>query len=159
MEVMVARLDSVCKYICEKGGWKVSNLQLQKVLYLAQMIYMGRNDGEPLTQAKFEAWDYGPVEPTVYRKVRMFGSAPIQDVFFEALNFKNESPRKRFLDEACEYLLPLRAGQLVEIIHWNGGAWAKYYEPGIRGINIPNADILREYSDRIRDGNLEDKPH
>ena len=26
--------------ICEHGSWKVTNLQLQKILYLAQMLFM-----------------------------------------------------------------------------------------------------------------------
>ena len=40
-----ARLDSVAKFICESGGWGVSNLQLQKIIYMAQMYYMGSTVG------------------------------------------------------------------------------------------------------------------
>ena len=71
---MTARLDSICKLICESGNWRVTNLQLQKLLYLAHMEYMGATDGQVLTDASFEAWDYGPVEPSVNRRVRMYGS-------------------------------------------------------------------------------------
>lgn len=151
---MAARLDSVCKLICESGDWKVTNLQLQKVLYLAQMVHMGQNGGEPLADAHFEAWDYGPVEPTVYRKVRMFGSGPIQDVFTEARPFKQTDPRRALLKQVCADLLPRRAGELVEITHWKDGAWARHYEAGARGTPIPNADIVAEYHDRIRGGRL-----
>lgn len=148
--LMAARLDSVCRYICEKGDWKVSNLQLQKVLYLAQMVYMGLNDGRKLADGFFEAWDYGPVEPSVYRKVRMFGSGAIRDVFHEARGFKVDDPRRTLLDDVCSDLLKMRPGELVEITHWKDGAWAKHYEPGIRGIPIPDADIAAEYHDRIQ---------
>lgn len=153
---MAARLDSVCKYICERGEWKVTNLQLQKILYLAQMVYMGRNAGQRLVDADFEAWDYGPVEPTAYRKVRMFGSQPIKDVFYEARRFKDDDTRKALLEEVCADLLHRKAGDLVEITHWKGGAWAKHYEPETRGINIPDRDILAEYNDRVRAGTLRD---
>lgn len=147
---MPARLDSVCKFICEVGEWKVSNLQLQKILYLAQMYYMGRHDGALLADAEFEAWDFGPVEPTLYRKVRMFGSKPVQDVFFDARNFKVEDPRRSDLKEVCGDLLRKRPGQLVDITHWPEGAWAKNYVPRIRGIKIPNDDILAEYNRRTK---------
>lgn len=147
--MMLARLDSVCKFICERGNWRVTNLQLQKILYMAQMYYMGRHDGEPLTQARFQAWDFGPVDPSVYKKVRMFGSGPIQDVFFEARPFREDDERRHDLQEVCDSLLPMRPGALVDITHWPNGAWAKYYVPGIKGIEIPNDDIAAEYHARL----------
>lgn len=144
---MTARLDSVCRYICEKGGWKVSNLQLQKLLYLAQMVHLGEH-GERLTDADFQAWDYGPVEPTVYRKVRMFGSGPISDVFYDARAFKADDQRKKSLDLVCDQLLSVTPGRLVDITHWDKGAWVKNYVPGFKGLTIPDADIVAEYHAR-----------
>lgn len=146
---MAARLDSVAKYICEKGRWRLSNLQLQKIIYMAQMVYMGQNAGRRLVDADFEAWDYGPVEPTLYRRVRMFGSSPIGDVFYEALPFNEKDPRRSVLDEVCEELVKLRPGELVDITHWPEGAWAKNYVPGARGIQIPDTDIFEEYNKRV----------
>ena len=116
---------------------------------MAHVFYMGRHGGAPLTDARFQAWDYGPVEPNVYKKVRMFGSSPIQDVFYEALPFKEDDERRSDLKEVCDALIPLRAGALVDITHWSGGAWAKHYVPGIRGIDIPNSAITAEYHDRL----------
>ena len=147
---MPARLDSVAKFICEEGNWRVANLQLQKVLYLAQMLYMGQNDGQRLTEASFEAWDYGPVEPRLYRQVRMFGWSPIEDVFFRARRFGVEDARRAFLSGVCNNLLPMKPSELVEITHWENGAWAKNYVEGARGVPIPDADILAEYRERAR---------
>ena len=149
---MVARLDSVCKFICERGSWNVSNLQLQKILYLAQMYHMGRHSGERLVDTSFEAWDYGPVSPSLYRKARMFGSSPIQDVFYEARRFKDDDARRAELVQVCDELLPLKPGALVDITHWSQGAWAKNYVPGIRGIVIPDGEIAAEYESRLRVG-------
>lgn len=148
---MAARLDSVAKYICDMGSWKVSNLQLQKILYLAQMFHMGENNGSHLVDVSFEAWDYGPVSPELYRKVRMFGSGPIADVFYSARPFRKDDVRKKTLDEVCGVLLPMRPGELVDITHWARGAWAKNYVPGIRGIAITDTDIIDEYTERTKD--------
>lgn len=147
---MAARLDSVCNYVCERGDWRVTNLQLQKLIYMAQMLHMGRNDGERLVDADFEAWDYGPVAPTLYHKVKMFGNAPIEDVFFDARDFKDEDPRRKILDEVCDNLLHKRPGELVDITHWSEGAWAKNYVPGSRYIPIPDDDIAGEYHARLK---------
>ncbi len=145
---MAARLESVAKYICEKSGWSISNLQLQKLMYLAQMIYMGRKDGKPLFEGNFEAWDYGPVEPNLYHKAKVFGSGPVQDVFRNALNFDEEDKRRDVMDDVTSRFLKYSAGDLVEITHWDGGAWAKHYIPNARNVAIPDEDILVEYRDR-----------
>lgn len=118
------------------------------------MVYMGRNKGEKLFDGTFEAWDYGPVEPDIYKRVRMFGAGSIQDVFFNAREFKADDCRKALIDEVCSSLLIKKPAELVEITHWKDGAWATHYEPGIKGIKIPDRDIYKEYSDRISAGNL-----
>lgn len=148
---MAARLDSVAKYVCEAGDWRVTNLQLQKIMYLAQMLYMGDHDGERLFDGSFEAWDYGPVEPTLYRKVKRFGADPIEDVFWNAREFADKSLRLAFLEDACPQLLKYSPRELVGITHWDGGAWAGLYEPGARGISIPDEAILAEYRARTRE--------
>jgi uncharacterized phage-associated protein len=145
---MAARVDSVAKFVCEKGNWQVTNLQLQKILYITQMVYMGRNEGSLLFEGRFEAWDYGPVEPSVYRRVRMFGAKPVQDVFYHAGYFQNNDSRRALLEEVCNELLPKKPGDLVDLTHWSEGAWAKHYVPGIRGITIPDEDIHAEYLKR-----------
>ena len=146
---MIARLDLVCKFICERGNWAVTNLQLQKILYLSYMYYMGESNGEKLTNALFEAWDFGPVEPTVYRKVRIFGANAIQDIFYGARHFKIDDARQMALMEVCDALLPLRPSALVNITHWKDGAWAHSYVPGTRGIRIFDPEIALEYRRRV----------
>lgn len=147
---MAARLDSVAKYICEKAGWQVTNLQLQKLLYLTQMFHMGRNGGEKLFDGGFEAWDYGPVEPSLYHRAKVFGSDCISDIFHNARTFREGDPRRKVMDDVCRKFLPYSAGDLVEITHADGGAWAAHYVPKARNIRIPDADIWGEYKRRQR---------
>ena len=147
---MAARLDSVAKFVCEAGKWEVTNLQLQKIIYMAQMFYMGQNNCDRLVDASFEAWDYGPVIPALYHRAKAFGSRPVQDIFYSALPFANDSPRRAVLDQVCKSLLPYTPGALVDVTHWEKGAWAKHYVPRVRGIPIPDADICAEYKDRVR---------
>lgn len=130
--------------ICEHGSWKITNLGLQKILYIAQMIFMGENNGARLVDAEFQAWDYGPVVPDVYRRVRMFGANPIQDIFFSESR-TNDGLREAFLHNVCTHLTGKKPGELVSITHWKNGAWAKNYQPGNHGIVIPDRDILDEY--------------
>jgi uncharacterized phage-associated protein len=133
--------------ICEQGSWRVTNLGLQKSLYIAQMLFMGENNGSRLITADFEAWDYGPVVPEVYRRVRMFGANPIQNIFFSEPRI-NDGMREAHLHNVCTFLVDKKPGELVAITHWKGGAWAKNYRPGALNIPIPDRDIFDEYRRR-----------
>jgi uncharacterized phage-associated protein len=137
--------------ICEHGSWKVTNLGLQKSLYIAQMLFMGENNGVRLVDTTFEAWDYGPVAPQVYRRVRMFGANAIQDIFFGEPR-PNDGLREAYLHNVCTHLTGKKPGELVAITHWKHGAWAKNYQPGTYGITIPDRDILDEYKCRSEPG-------
>lgn len=117
-------------------------------MYLAQMIYMGRTHGARLFEGAFQAWDYGPVEPDLYHKAKMFGSGPVKDVFGEARRFADNDPRIKLMDDICGHFLKYSAGDLVEITHSDKGAWAKHYVPRARNISIPDEDILEEYRNR-----------
>src|SRR5438105_757669 len=113
--------------ICERGSWKITNLGLQKILYLAQMIFMGETNGARLVDADFEAWDYGPVAPDVYRRVRIFGADPIQDMFFYEPR-PTDGLREASLHNTCTFLVDKKPAELVAITHWKYGAWAKNYK-------------------------------
>ena len=78
--------DNVAKYLVylasqafvgdnqEREG--ITNLKLQKVLYFAQAYYLAKL-GRPLFSDTIEAWEYGPVVPSVYGRYRGNGSNPI----------------------------------------------------------------------------------
>ena len=60
------------------SGWKLSNLEMQKIVYLVHMFHLGRND-RPLVYGYFEAWNLGPVHPDLYHFVKGFGARPINN--------------------------------------------------------------------------------
>jgi uncharacterized phage-associated protein len=130
--------------LCELRDWSLSNLEIQKLLYLAHMFYLGRK-GEPLIRETFEAWDYGPVVPEVYRQASGFGSGAVEGRFWRSSSIEEGLPEYEILNEIAEDTKGISAGRLVAITHRANGAWAKNYKPNVRGIVIPNADVLAEY--------------
>jgi uncharacterized phage-associated protein len=133
---------SAAKRLCERSGWTLTNLQLQKILYLAQMLHLGKH-GSRLINGEFEAWAYGPVLPVLYSQAKIYGGGPIREVFGGGVVFDPE--RGKMLDDAYDQLGKLSAGRLVSLTHWKDGAWAKYYQPDVRGIKIPDEAIINEY--------------
>lgn len=125
----------------------VSNLKLQKLIYLAHMLELGAGRG-PLASREFEAWDYGPVEPDLYHKLKAYGSNTIPDIFGGTVYSESDQEFVSIKDVA-DQLGAVPAARLVSITHWDGGAWSRHYISGARGVKIPDVDILAEYNERV----------
>lgn len=138
---------SAARSLCEMSGWTISNLKLQKVLYLAHMYHLGKT-GRPLIDENFQAWEYGPVVADVYRQAKGFGNGPVRNVFHWFAGVPTDSEEYSSLSEAYRATQNMSAGQLVSLTHWPKGAWYKCYSPEMRGIVIPNTNIMEEYRAR-----------
>ncbi|WDR04056.1 DUF4065 domain-containing protein [Devosia algicola] len=145
---MTIRLDTAARFLCEQSGWSISNLQLQKLLYLAQVEHAARCNGAELVGDKFQAWDYGPVIPKLYGRLKMFGAGRVEDVFRDALTLKQESDSHESLATVWSDFGDVAPGELIEVTHWDRGGWAQRYEPGIRSIPIRQTDIIEEARNR-----------
>lgn len=141
-------MTQAAKFFCERSGWSLTNLALQKIIYIAHMVHMGENDGARLVNETFEAWDYGPVSPRLYARVRVFGADPVRNVFHGTPVVTDKLALAQ-LESSAKALLHKRPAELVALTHWPKGAWAKNYRPGALHIPIPDADILDEYRARI----------
>jgi uncharacterized phage-associated protein len=140
------------KTICNLSNWTISNLPLQKLLYLAHMYHLGEYN-EPLITGQFEAWDLGPVEPSLYHKIKAYGNQPIVDIFYCAI-LDNNSNEFKSLETVYKQFKDSPPGKLVSITHDDNGAWALNYKPNIHGLIISNEDILNEYKYRTKQFNV-----
>ena len=88
----------VARYIIahEKGCRRsVTNLRLQKLLYFVQAQFLVERN-EPCFDAEIEAWDFGPVVPSVYREFKVFGANEIPRIdFYYDMNYNSDT----FLDK------------------------------------------------------------
>lgn len=145
---MAISTPTAAKAVCQMRAWTVSNLALQKILYVAHMVHLGRH-AKPLVSETFEAWNYGPVLPSLYRDLRMFGSGPVKNVFHRASPL-SPGLEHNTLREVTSFLASMSPGKLIDLTHWEQGAWAKHYKPGVMHISIPNSDIADEFHARER---------
>jgi uncharacterized phage-associated protein len=147
---MAISVLAAAKWLGQKSNWSLSNLELQKLIYLAHMFFLGRT-GKPLVSGVFEAWDYGPVHPTLYHVVKMFGARPVENIFGTVPDLE-DGEEKSILGEAYDVLGGVGASRLVAATHRKDGAWDKNYIPGQRHCIILNSDILHEYNNLRKEG-------
>jgi len=142
---MAVSIFSAAKHLARYADWSLSNLQIQKLIYLSHMFYMGRNNGERLVNGNFEAWDYGPVNPSLYHRLKIYGADEVgQDMLINEEDIKGK--QAQILEELYDVLGNERPSKLIAITHREGGAWERAYLSG-NNIIISNADIMQEYKE------------
>ncbi len=138
---------SAAKHLGILSDWSKTNLELQKILYIAHMIHLGEH-GKPLVKDHFQAWIFGPVHPVLYHKAKIFGAKPVRNIFRSIEDLDKNLSETNTLKRTYNVVSEFSGAKLVAITHCDYGAWAKNYKPDAMGIIIPNADILEEYKER-----------
>lgn len=140
---MAENIFVTAKYLGSCSNWRLNNLTLQKLLYVAHMFSLSA-DGSPLVVGHFYAWDRGPVLPELYHKAKVFGASPVGNIFHEYPNLSNERAAQ-ILDHTIHVLGTASPAQLVAVTQRGAGAWAQRWNLVARFAQcIPNADIREE---------------
>ena len=142
---------------CDGRKRQVTNLTLQKLVYFCHVWSLIKT-GRPLVRHKFEAWEFGPVLPYLYRFFKSYDRSPIvgRATEIDPLDGKQRVVRYNFdfetdslMREIAEFYSRLGAGALVELSHAEGGPWHSVWNhAGIvnPGMKIDDASIVTFYS-------------
>lgn len=125
----------------------MTNLKVNKLVYLAQAWSFVRL-GKPLFCENIQAWQYGPVIPSVYNTFKVCGANNIENVFGE-YNQKIFSPEELdlLIDIAIQYG-QYTASALVNITHKPGSPWSAVYEEHKHNIITNNS--IKEYFSKLK---------
>ncbi len=118
------------------------------MLYIINLFYYGRKEEPLIADEKFQAWDYGPVLPTLYHKLKKYGPNNIKsdniEKVFGISSLTNDSDEYTTIKEVSEGLEKFETSQLIAVTHRSGGAWSLNYERSQNNI-IKDEDIKQEY--------------
>lgn len=136
------------------SGERLTNMKLQKLLYFAQGWHIAVR-GKPLFNEQIEAWDYGPVVPTVYHKFSHRGAQPIikkaTAIVFDGERFVTETVEDIQDEEIKNFLASIwrtygkhSALTLSKLTHAADTPWTRVLKDN--GGKLPTGtDIPREY--------------
>lgn len=138
----------IANYFVERSGYTKTNLQVQKMTYIAHGYMLAIHD-IPLIEDRVEAWQHGPVIPKIYHEYKKWKSAVIGRIRYTP---------KPFNDKEAELLRAVFANYgkycgyyLSQITHHDGDVktpWMQCYVPGANAY-IPNEITKRYYKARI----------
>lgn len=139
----------------------ITPLKLQKLLYYAHGYYSGAY-GSPLIDEAFEAWQYGPVAPSIYHEFKEFGNEPITRLARELdWDLEGEVPvpavHEPRVDKVVDYVWKTYAGlsglALSEMTHRENSPWDKTMKSNkfkIRNMDIPQEAIIEYFAPLIK---------
>jgi len=142
---------------CESKNRSVTNLSLQKVVFFCHVWSLIQLK-KPLIKHSFEAWEFGPVLPYLYRDFKDFERDPIScrarkiDPYTGSariVEYTFDSATQELLQTVIDFYSQLSASDLVRLSHAKGSPWDDVWnhEGNVRpGMKIDNNVIVNYYS-------------
>lgn len=140
--------------LANAAGEPVTPMKLQKLVYYAHGWHVGFT-GQPLINESVEAWQYGPVIPSLYHEFKRFGSSPITvkatDLDPARFDFVEvptpaEDPIRKFLTSVWNGYGKFTGVKLSQMTHAEGSPWAKTWaaKGGLKSADIP-LDLIKQH--------------
>ncbi len=139
--------------LAEKEHRKLTPMQLIKLVYIAHgwtLALMNR----PLFDERVQAWQHGPVIPSLYHEFKHFGSNPVDEMamnldfdgqlYYPKIN-ATETVAKKVLNKVWDVYKGYSGTQLRALCHQTGSPWQGCYKVGQRNIEIDPEAIRHHY--------------
>ena len=142
----------------DPDGEGLTNLQVQKILYFANMLHIGTNGPDnPLIRGRFLTWVYGPAVRELYEHMSRCEKNPVEAAVFDdivpIMDKDTKEPKEEkyrshvdVLKKAYEIWGKYSPYKLIGISHWKEGAWRSSVRGGKK--EIDNELIKEEYHAR-----------
>lgn len=140
----------------ESSGTTLTPMKLQKLVFFAHGWHLGLND-EPLISDPIEAWQFGPVVPSLYHEFKheRAGAITGRATELDLEDFKYQAPTvrdddigaKKLMDSVWNTYGKLTAVQLSNLTHLPNSPWdlaRKKYDGDMRSVPIDD-DLIRTY--------------
>lgn len=146
--------------LAHRDGRDIRPLKLMKLVYIAHgyMLALLDRPTEGTKLERVEAWQYGPVFPSVYYSFKQYGSHPIDrktTVFdfsligvsddIQVVPMLTDEDEKRICRFVWNNYGIYTDSTLVTTLHADGTPWKRYYKPG-KNVTIPDADTKNHYN-------------
>lgn len=145
---------------CE--GYGLTPMKLLKIVYIGYGWVLALTN-KKLFDTEIEAWQHGPVIPSLYHEFKEYGRGPISRLSFR-MDFKEEisdfevySPEIPKNDADIQYILgrvwdvykDLDGWELRNKTHEHDTPWSKVYIDGERGCVLSDDDIREYYRTKL----------
>lgn len=136
-----------------EDGRALTPLQLIKLVYIAHgwgLPLLGR----PLLNEPVQAWQYGPVVPSLYHAIRHFRASPVVgDVAGDPDPQALSDVERQFIRNVYDRYKHLSGTQLSSLTHMDDTPWSQVWASSGRNATIPDDLIAAHYTARLAASN------
>ena len=153
MESVERNIIKNSEYIIEcykRHNKSITNLELQKLMYFLEALYMVAMDEDYLYEENFTAWNFGPVNREIYDKYKKFGSNPIvldEEILINPIN-------QHFVENLFILFKDFTAAALVNLSHSEGSPWYEIYKKNNgnipRDVNINKLETKKWFNTLVK---------
>lgn len=150
----MAKASSVANRIIEqchkKQNGDINLTKLQKLAYYVQGWHLAVF-GDTAFNDEIEAWQFGPVVPSLYHRFKYLSGVSIPEEHqYANAKYKDLTPEQiDLIDEIVDAYGSNSAAKLVELTHKKGTPWANVYQPNHVGTTIP-IGLIESYFKQFR---------
>lgn len=154
--------QAIANYFLDRAdaeGVQITPLKLVKMVYIAYGWFLALTNERPFNEP-IEAWQHGPVVPSIYHEFKKFGRQPISQraTDFDLDTLEGFVPRIDDSDKVANLILDkvwaayrnFSAWALRNKTHEVGTPWSKVYRPDKHGVPLRDNDIREHYRERIK---------
>jgi len=154
------RTLAIANYFIKKSNNTITPLQLIKLVYIAYGYTLAILN-KKLFSEEIEAWQFGPVVPSVYHTFKHYKKSPITDLSTEITfddNFKfneeiftmnsedeNYETVIQILDKVWENYQQYSGYELIDLTHKDGTPWSNIFNYDKHHIKIDDNSIKDYY--------------
>jgi len=147
--------------LAQQESQSLTQMQIQKLVYISHGFHLALVN-QPLIDEEVQAWQYGPVIPSLYEEFRGFGNKPItKEATITTIddNFNINSIAPRVNDTQTEELIKAvwnkykvySGPNLSDLTHQTGTPWSTVVQSNSFFSTIDNS-IIRNYYNNLLAG-------
>jgi uncharacterized phage-associated protein len=133
------------KFIDLAKNEPLTNMQLQKMVYIAHGFSLALRDTK-LYYEYTRAWNFGPVVPELYEKLREHDSNQVKNKISSSPEEEIDKDSSEIIEEVYKNYKQYSGPQLSGLTHQKNTPWSKTWESNKYGV-IPADDIYKFYKD------------
>lgn len=149
----------VAKYLINNSYEILTPLHVNKLVFFSHGWNLGMF-GHSLISDTVEAWEYGPVIPSIYKEFKKYNKRKIERNEYIKNNRKYadifamfSETDKQIMNQVIDTYSKRSGAELIAITHRDGSPWDQCYIPDVRGIEIPNHLIEEYYKQKAKQAN------
>jgi uncharacterized phage-associated protein len=128
-------------------GRPLTPMQLLKLVYIAHGWMLGLY-GRALIDDEVQAWQFGPVIPTLYNGMRQYGASPVTRYLSAPPDTELDEEEEDIVRQVYDVYGNRTGPALSRLTHATGTPWQTVYAPGKFGVVIPT-DLIKDHYERL----------